>query len=89
MSAKSQVMAYGIAFQDSYRPDLEIIVMIKNHSGDILWEESMTQELLEDMRERIQRIHDLAEGKREFEPTKFAKKCKSCSYRDICDKKVE
>jgi len=40
------------------------------------------------MLEKINRLHELALGKREFEPTKNPKKCLACSYKDVCDMKV-
>lgn len=88
LSDKSQILAYAIAFKDFYRPDLDIFVRIKNRdNGDIIWEDVLTQEWVDFMLEKINRLHELALGKREFEPTKNPKKCLACSYRDVCDKK--
>ncbi|OGI12279.1 hypothetical protein A3K64_03065 [Candidatus Micrarchaeota archaeon RBG_16_36_9] len=87
ISAKSQVVAYATAFKDRYRPPLDIFMMIKNRdNGNIVWEEVFSQEWLEFALEKINRMNELALGKREFEPTKNPKKCLSCSYRSMCDK---
>jgi CRISPR/Cas system-associated exonuclease Cas4 (RecB family) len=89
LSDKSQIIAYAIAFKDFYRPPLDIFMTIKNRdSGDITWEDVLTQEWVDFMLEKIDRLHELALGKREFEPTKNPKKCSACSYRDVCDKKI-
>ncbi|MBN2202720.1 MAG: Dna2/Cas4 domain-containing protein [Candidatus Aenigmarchaeota archaeon] len=89
LSDKSQIIAYAMAFKDQYRPPLDIFMRIQNReSGDITWEDVLSQEWVEFLLEKIERLHDLATGKRDFEPTKNPKKCAACSYRDICDKKV-
>lgn len=89
ISDKSQIIAYAMAFKDFYRPPLDIFMTIKNRdSGDITWEDVLTQEWVDFLLEKINRLHELALGKREFEPTKNPKKCSACSYRDVCDKKV-
>jgi CRISPR-associated exonuclease Cas4 len=89
ISAKSQVVAYATAFKDRYRPPLDIFMMIKNRDkGSIVWEEVFSQEWLDFMLEKINRVNELALGKREFEPTKNANKCLSCSYREVCDRKI-
>lgn len=89
LSEKSQVLAYAIAFKDKYRPPLDIFMIIKNRdTEDIIWEDVLTQEWVDFMLEKIDRLHQLALGKREFEPTKNPKKCLSCSYRDVCDNKL-
>jgi len=89
LSEKSQVLGYAIAFKDKYRPPLDIFMIIKNRdTGDIIWEDVLTQDWVEFMLEKINRLHELALGKREFEPTKNPKKCLACSYRNICDKKL-
>jgi CRISPR/Cas system-associated exonuclease Cas4 (RecB family) len=62
---------------------------IKNRdSGDITWEDMLTQDWVDFLLEKINRLHELALGKRDFEPTKNPKKCSACSYKDICDKKL-
>ena len=89
ISDKSQIIAYAIAFKDFYRPPIDIFMTIKNRdSGDITWEEALTQDWVEFMLEKINRLHELALGKREFESTKNPKKCSDCSYKDVCDKKL-
>jgi CRISPR/Cas system-associated exonuclease Cas4 (RecB family) len=90
LSDKSQIIAYAIAFKDFYRPSLDIFMTIKNRdSGDITWEDVLTQDWVEFMLEKINRLHELALGKRDFEPTKNPKKCLACSYKDACDKKIQ
>jgi len=90
LSDKSQIIAYAIAFKDFYRPPLDIFMIIKNRdSGDITWEDVLTQEWVDFLLEKINRLHELALGKREFEPTKNPKKCSACSYKDFCDKKLQ
>jgi CRISPR/Cas system-associated exonuclease Cas4 (RecB family) len=89
MSDKAQIIAYAIAFKDFYKPPLDIFMSIKNRDrGDIIWEDVLTQEWVEMMLENISRLHELALGKRDFEPTKNPKKCAACSYRDVCDKNI-
>lgn len=89
ISAKSQVIAYATAFKDRYRPPLDIFMMIKNRDkGSIIWDEVFSQEWFEFIVEKINRMHELALGKREFEPTRNPKKCLSCSYRGMCDRKI-
>jgi CRISPR/Cas system-associated exonuclease Cas4 (RecB family) len=89
LSDKSQIIAYAIAFKDFYRPPLDIFMTIKNRdNGDVTWEEVLTQDWIDFILEKINRLHELALGKREFEPTKNPKKCLACSYKDICDKKI-
>ena len=89
LSDKSQIIAYALAFKDCYRPPLDVFMTIKNRdSGDITWEDVLTQEWVDFLMEKINRLHELALGKREFEPTKNPKKCSACSYRDVCDKKI-
>jgi CRISPR-associated exonuclease Cas4 len=89
ISDKSQILAYAIAFKDFYRPDLDIFLRIKNRdNGDIVWEDVLTQDWVDFMLEKINRLHELALGKREFEPTKNPKKCLACSYKNICDMKI-
>ena len=89
LSEKSQVLGYAIAFKDKYRPDLDIFMRIKNRdTGDLVWEDVLTQDWVDFMQEKINRLHELALGKREFEPTKNPKKCLACSYNKICKKKV-
>ena len=89
LSEKSQVLGYALAFKDKYRPDLDIFIQIKNRdTGDIVWEDVLTQEWVDFMLEKINRLHELALGKREFEPTKNPKKCLACSYKGVCKKKV-
>ncbi|NIO45122.1 MAG: Dna2/Cas4 domain-containing protein [Candidatus Aenigmarchaeota archaeon] len=89
LSVKSQVAAYATAFKDRYRPPLNIYMMIKNRDrGNIIWEDVFSQEWLDFSLEKINRMHELALGKRDFEPTANPKKCLTCSYRNICDKKI-
>jgi len=89
LSVKSQVAAYAAAFKDRYRPLLDIYMMIKNRDeGSIVWEEVFSQEWFDFILEKINRLHELALGKRDFEPTAYPRKCLSCSYRNICDKKI-
>lgn len=89
LSVKSQVAAYALAFKDRYRPPLDIFMMVKNRDkGSIIWEEVFSQDWLDFLLEKINRLHELALEKREFEPTANPKKCLSCSYRNICDKKL-
>jgi len=89
ISDKSQIIAYATAFKDFYRPPIDIFMSIKNRdSGDITWEEVLTQDWVDFILEKVNRLHELALGKREFEPTKNPKKCLACSYRDVCDKKI-
>jgi CRISPR/Cas system-associated exonuclease Cas4 (RecB family) len=89
ISDKSQIIAYAIAFKDFYRPSLDILMTIKNRdSGDITWEDMLSQDWVEFLLEKINRLHELALGKRDFEPTKNPKKCSACSYKDVCDKKL-
>ena len=86
LSVKSQIIAYATAFKDRYRPPLDIFMMIKNRDkGSIVWEEVFSEEWLEFIMEKINRLHELALGRREFEPTKNPKKCLACSYRKICN----
>jgi len=87
LSVKSQLAAYAVAFKDRYRPPLDIFMMVKNRDkGVIVWEDVFSQDWFEFALEKINRMHELALGKREFEPTTNPKKCLSCSYKDICDK---
>ena len=89
LSIKSQVAAYAVAFKDRYRPPLDIYMIVKNRDkGDIIWEDIFSQEWFDFILEKINRLHDLALGKREFEPTANYKKCLRCSYKNICDKKI-
>jgi CRISPR/Cas system-associated exonuclease Cas4 (RecB family) len=88
LSVKSQLAAYATAFKDRYRPPIDIFMMAKNRdSGDVIWEDVFSQEWLDFTLEKINRMHDLALGKREFEPTANPRKCFSCSYRNICNVK--
>jgi CRISPR/Cas system-associated exonuclease Cas4 (RecB family) len=87
LSVKSQLAAYAVAFKDRYRPLLDIFMMVKNRDkGVIVWEDVFSQDWFEFALEKISRMHELALGKREFEPTANPKKCLSCSYKHICDK---
>lgn len=87
LSVKSQLAAYAVAFKDRYRPPLDIFMMVKNRDkGIIVWEDVFSQDWFEFAIEKISRMHELALGKREFEPTVNPKKCLSCSYKSICDK---
>lgn len=89
LSAKSQVVAYATAFKDRYRPPLDIFMIIRNRdSGSIIWEEVFSQEWLDFILEKINRMHELALGKREFEPTANPKKCLACSYKSICKNRL-
>jgi len=89
LSVKSQIAAYAVAFKDRYRPPLDIYMMVKNRDkGSIIWENVFSQEWFDFILEKINRMHELALGKREFEPTANPKKCLNCSYRNICDKKI-
>lgn len=89
LSVKSQLAAYAVAFKDRYRPPLDIFMMVKNRDkGVIVWEDVFSQDWFEFAIEKINRMHELALGKREFEPTANPKKCLSCSYRSICDRKI-
>ena len=88
ISDKVQLLAYAIAFKDRYRPPLDIFIIMKHRDkGDIVWEEILTQDLVDFMLERIDRLHNLALGKRKFEPTLNPKKCLKCAYRDVCERK--
>ena len=89
LSDKAQVIAYALAFKDMYRPPLDIFMRIVNRdSGDIIWEDVLTQDWVDFLMEKVNRLHELAMSEREFEPTKNPKKCAACSYRGICDKKL-
>jgi len=90
LSVKSQLAAYATAFKDRYRPPLDIFMIVKNRDkGDIIWEEIFSPEWFDFTLEKINRMHELALGKREFESTKNPKKCLACSYREICDMKIQ
>jgi len=90
ISDKSQIIAYATAFKDFYRPPIDIFMSIRNRDkGDLTWEEVLTQNWIDFILEKINRLHELALGKREFEPTKNPKKCLACSYKDVCDKKLK
>jgi len=85
--SKVQLFMYAIAFKDRYRPELDISVKIRHSkSQKIVWEDAFTETIHEEMMERLQRMNELALGKREFEPTQFDVKCKHCSYREMCKK---
>jgi CRISPR/Cas system-associated exonuclease Cas4 (RecB family) len=89
LSVKSQLAAYAVAFKDRYRPPLDIFMIAKNRDkGVIVWEDVFSQDWFEFTLEKINRMHELALGKREFEPTANPKKCSSCSYRNMCEKKL-
>ena len=89
ISDKSQIIAYATAFKDFYRPPIDIFMSIRNRDkGDLTWEEVLTQNWIDFILEKINRLHELALGKREFEPTKNPKKCLACSYKDVCDNKL-
>ncbi len=84
-SAKVQLFLYAIAFKDFYRPEMDITVRMRHRDkGNIVWEEILTEEIFEQMTERIQRMTELVLGERDFEPTKNPKKCINCSYKDVC-----
>lgn len=89
LSDKSQILAYAIAFKDLYRPPLDIFMMIRNRDdGSVIWKDILTEYWVIFMLEKINRLHDLVLGKREFEPTKNRKKCLACNYRDLCEYKL-
>ncbi|MDD5417017.1 MAG: PD-(D/E)XK nuclease family protein [Candidatus Aenigmarchaeota archaeon] len=80
-----QLYLYAIAFKDRYRPDLDIQVRIRHRdSGDTVWEDMLTEEIHNEIMERLQRMVELALGQREFEPTQNPKKCEKCTYREMC-----
>ena len=90
LSDKAQVIAYALAFKDKYKPPLDIFMRIKNRdSGDIVWEDVLTQDWVDFLMEKVNRLHELAMGEREFEPTKNPKKCLACTYRNMCDKRIK
>lgn len=89
ISVKSQLLGYALAFKDFYKPPLDIMVVMKQRdTGDIVWEDFLTEGWVEFIKEKITRIQGLALGEREFEPTKNPKKCVVCGYKDVCDKRL-
>jgi len=86
--SKTQLFMYALAFKDCYRPDLDIRVKIRNRDTlETIWEEPFTENILENMQEKLQKMCELAMHEREFAPTNNPKKCASCSYREMCQSK--
>ncbi|MBU4124531.1 MAG: PD-(D/E)XK nuclease family protein, partial [Nanoarchaeota archaeon] len=87
--SKVQLFMYAIAFKDHYKPDLDIHVKIRqSKTQKIVWEDTFNEKIHEEMMERLQRMNELALGKREFEPTQYEVKCRNCTYREMCKKNV-
>ncbi|MBU3905207.1 MAG: PD-(D/E)XK nuclease family protein [Nanoarchaeota archaeon] len=86
--SKTQLFMYAIAFKDCYRSDLDIRVRIRNRDTlQTVWEEVFTENVFNEMEEKLQRMAELAMHEREFEPTNSPKKCAACSYKEMCRSK--
>ena len=87
MSNKKQVWGYCLAFEESFKTTLPIVATLRNRdSQQVFWQKPFTDEDRFMATETAQRILDILNRKRDPVPTSKPNKCRSCRFKDICDK---
>jgi len=91
LSNVHQVYGYCLAFKDMIR-DMDnrtIVAALRERGTDnIYWQRSFDEKAENEIIKIINRIHDLISGNEEFISNKNPNKCKSCRFREVCDKSV-
>lgn len=91
LSNVHQVYGYCLAFKDMIR-DMDnrtIVAALRERGTDnIYWQRSFDEKAENEIIKIINRIHDLISGNEKFSSNKNPNKCKSCRFREICDKSV-
>lgn len=84
-SAIDQIRAYCLAFKDMTNEQRPFIGAIRERGTDnIIYQEEFDENIEDNIKEKIRRLHGLFEGTKPFLPTKNPNKCKSCRLQSYC-----
>ncbi|MEM5806941.1 MAG: Dna2/Cas4 domain-containing protein [Candidatus Aenigmatarchaeota archaeon] len=84
-----QVAAYSLSFFDEFKPDRDIISVLRNRdTREVFWNQKFDQILLETVVKDILEIHDLIRDVRFPESTTNPQKCLKCRFRRVCDRSL-
>ena len=85
-SAIDQIRAYCLAFKDMINEKRQLVGAIRERGTDnIIYKEEFDENVENNIKERINRLHGLFEGTKPFIPTKNPNKCKSCRFQSYCE----
>ena len=79
-----QLRAYALCFEEKFSWKKEIFSAICSHSNQVLYSEKFSEKEKTDIKEAVQRMHNLFNGVEEFVPTENPRKCFSCRYGFAC-----
>ncbi len=85
-STMNQVRAYCLAFKDMTNDDRPIKAALRERgTSNLFWIEIFTEDVENQIKFTIDRMHGLLEGSKPFVPTKNPNKCRSCRYKRYCE----
>jgi len=89
-SSINQVYGYCLAFLDVVKDKRNIVASLRERSTEnIFWSAYFNENAQNDIINIINRIHKLILGEEEYKSTKNPKKCRSCRFNKMCDRRVE
>jgi CRISPR-associated exonuclease Cas4 len=88
-SSINQVYGYCLAFQDTVKEKRNIVASIRERGTEnIFWSAYFDETAQKDIINLVNRVHKLLLGEEEYIPTKNPKKCRSCRFNRMCDRRV-
>ena len=86
-STMNQIRAACLAFSDMVDDERKIKAAIRERGTEnLFWIEIYNPEIENDIKNRVNRVHDLINGLKDYIPTKNSKKCRICEFKNYCDK---
>ena len=88
-SSINQVFGYCLAFKDTVPEKRTIVASLRERGTDnVFWSSYFDDTAEKNTIELIDRVHQLLQGTIEYIPTKNPKKCRSCRFNRLCDRKA-
>jgi CRISPR/Cas system-associated exonuclease Cas4 (RecB family) len=89
-SSINQVYGYCLAFLDSVKEKRNIVASLRERGTEnIFWSAYFDDEARRGIINIVNRVHKLLLGEEEYIPTKNPKKCRSCRFKRMCDRRAE
>ena len=85
-STMNQVRAFSLAFKNITHDKRKIKSALRERGTEnLFWIEIFTPEIENEIKNKVNEIHDLLNGKTEFKQTDNKKKCDKCSFKIECE----
>jgi CRISPR-associated protein Cas4 len=89
-SSINQVYGYCLAFMDSVKDKRNIVASLRERGTEnIFWSAYFDEKAQKDIINIINRVHKLLLGEEDYISTKNPKKCGSCRFNRMCDRRAE